>query len=342
MTLISSCLRRLLILALCFSDTTQGRAQQKPPSPQQLVKLSRQPMAKITAKVADESGRPIVEAEAFINFLVGQEDGWGTRDLTHNGPTDDHGTFSASDQCGGAVTLAAIKQGYYKTVTDYYIFKAKRGDQWEPWNPTVKMMLKPILKPIPMYARKVQRLRMPAVGQAMGFDLELGDWITPYGNGTVPDLVFTLRKKFVDVESPFEASLGITFSNEGDGIQPTIAAPHVGSELRLPRHAPETGYQSELVKRTSRAAANQMIIPANKKDFNYFFRVRTRKKDGKIVSTNYGKFDRDIKFDIINSETALLFFTYYLNPTPNDRNMEFDPKRNLFTDLPDQEKVTAP
>lgn len=85
-----------------------------------------------------------------------------------------------------------------------------------------------------------------------------------------------------------------------------------------------------------------MILPADKEDFNYFFRVRTRNIDGKIVSTNYGKIDRDIKFDIINSDTALLFFTYYLNPRSNDRNMEFDPKQNLFTDLPDQEKVTAP
>jgi hypothetical protein len=35
-------------------------------------------------------------------------------------------------------------------------------------------------------------------------------------------------------------------------------------------------------------------------------------------------------------------FTYYLNPTPNDRNVEFDPKRNLFTNLKDDERVTMP
>ena len=83
-------------------------------------------------------------------------------------------------------------------------------------------------------------------------------------------------------------------------------------------------------------------VPASKQDLNYFFRVRTVKKDNKIVSTNYGKIDRDIDFDIINSDTALLFFTYYLNPTPNDRNMEFDPKRNLLKGLKDAETVTNP
>lgn len=35
-------------------------------------------------------------------------------------------------------------------------------------------------------------------------------------------------------------------------------------------------------------------------------------------------------------------FTYYLNPTPNDRNIEFDPKRNLFTNLSSSEEVRDP
>jgi hypothetical protein len=35
-------------------------------------------------------------------------------------------------------------------------------------------------------------------------------------------------------------------------------------------------------------------------------------------------------------------FTYYLNPMPNDRNVEFDPKRNLFTNLKPEEQVAAP
>lgn len=247
-----------------------------------------------------------------------------------------------TDRPGGAASLSVTKAGHYKTYGGRYLFKEKKGSQWEPWNPTVELVLKPILKPIPMYARKVEMLRVPVVGQPVGFDLVASDWVAPHGKGSVSDLIFTLQKTFVDVEKPFEASLTITFANEDDGIQPTIAAPHVGSELRLPRFAPEAGYESKLVKSTSRAAVNQMIVPANKEDLNYFFRVRTVKKDKKIVSTNYGKIDRDIDFDIINSDTALLFFTYYLNPTPNDRNMEFDLKRNLLKGLKDAETVTNP
>ncbi|MEZ5415708.1 MAG: hypothetical protein R3F03_15480, partial [Opitutaceae bacterium] len=48
--------------------------------------------------------------------------------------------------------------------------------------------------------------------------------------------------------------------------------------------------------------------------------------DGSVVSANYSK----VMGDIYVSHTGVLRFTYYFNPTPNDRNLEFDPKRNLF------------
>jgi hypothetical protein len=35
-------------------------------------------------------------------------------------------------------------------------------------------------------------------------------------------------------------------------------------------------------------------------------------------------------------------FSYYLNPTPNDRNIKFDPKQNLLGGLQSFERVSAP
>lgn len=46
--------------------------------------------------------------------------------------------------------------------------------------------------------------------------------------------------------------------------------------------------------------------------------------------------------DPINSKTMIVLFTYYLNPTPNDRNLEFDPKRNLLQGLKATERVESP
>jgi len=39
---------------------------------------------------------------------------------------------------------------------------------------------------------------------------------------------------------------------------------------------------------------------------------------------------------------SMLSFTDDFNPKANDRNLEFDPQKNLFTDLKNEEKVREP
>jgi hypothetical protein len=59
----------------------------------------------------------------------------------------------------------------------------------------------------------------------------------------------------------------------------------------------------------------------------YFLRTRVQlDADGDIISANYAKIYDEIRFDA----RGLVSFWYYYNPTPNDRNLEFDPARNLF------------
>jgi hypothetical protein len=142
----------------------------------------------------------------------------------------------------------------------------------------------------------------------------------------------------------YDKQLSIRFSNEGDGIQFVMA---MGGGLRLPRLEPTNGYASVLIEREwQEPYTNQpgrFFVQTHSdynKDANYFFRVRTKKdSNGNIVSALYGKiygdFSRNIGHDKIN-------FTYYLNPEPNSRNMEFDPKQNLFKNLKPLERITAP
>jgi hypothetical protein len=51
---------------------------------------------------------------------------------------------------------------------------------------------------------------------------------------------------------------------------------------------------------------------------------------GDIVSANYAKLVGDIDLHAVRGVS----FTYYFNPTPNDRNLEFNPGRNLFPQQP--------
>ena len=51
-----------------------------------------------------------------------------------------------------------------------------------------------------------------------------------------------------------------------------------------------------------------------------------RTAQGDIISAHYTKIMGDIRLAAQGS----LHFTYYFNPTANDRNLEFDPTQNLF------------
>lgn len=313
-----------VVLGICCKGTIY--AQQKPqPLPQ--------PQAQITAKVVDEEGKPIAGADVGIGFLVGllPGQGPGTKELIHRGTSGSDGTFTAADQCGGSVGLGVTKSGFYRTNAPLYLFKKVETGQWQPWNPTVEMLIKPILKPIPMYAKRVETA-IPDFNVPLPYDLSVGDWVAPRGKGKITDIIFT-AKLDQRSESDYNYVLTVSFPNKGDGIQTFDAPLHVGSELKSLRYAPENGYQSEWIqtrnRQTGQIEQGNYALDGNR---NYFVRVRTvLDEEGKVKSANYVK----IYGEFMN-------FTYYLNPTPNDRNMEFDLKRNLLTGLKDSETVSNP
>jgi hypothetical protein len=308
----------------------------------------KRPTAQLTFRVLTDAGDPVENAEiraaTFHHWQPGE--GFG-KDIMEEmrGATDVDGyvTFTFASLRGDVRYAASGGDAFYRTLGLNYRFEKAEAEIWTPWNPVIEVVLKPILKPVAMYARKVGEiespLQMPETGKPIGFDLVVSDWVAPFGRGATADLVFKMERSFTDVEQPFEATLTVTFSNDGDGIQSVLAPPFVGSELKLPRFAPEHGYAPELVKRKARPAAGKPIEATTREDQNYFFRVRTVLDEKRQVkSALYGKIDGDIQF----WANGKLRFTYYLNPDPNARNMEFDVKRNLLGQLPSLQQPTLP
>lgn len=227
-------------------------------------------------------------------------------------------------------------------------FKKDKGE-WQPWNPTIELLLRRILNPIPMCAKKLHMgtSRIPAFGEALGYDLEKGDWLPPYGIGKNADIIFRLDCVYGErLDSgilAFDATMTLTFFNEDDGLleYPDPQPESEGSVFRLLRLAPEFGYVNQWSLR--QYAKNEgMSYLRGDENLNYYFRVRTKKDDdGKIISANYGKIRNAINFGVAAKNPTLQLW-YYFNPTSLDRNMEFDPKRNLFTDLGPMERVNEP
>jgi hypothetical protein len=181
-----------------------------------------------------------------------------------------------------------------------------------------------------MYAKWVDSMP-PTKNKGTGYDFGAGDWVAPDGKGTSADIYFTalLEKRS---EDDWDYKLVVSFPKPGDGIQPfTVSELEKTSALRSPYEAPGNGYEPQWVKRQSQRPGEPAKHGLDE-SLSFFFRVRTvLDEKGNVVSALYGK----IYGDFMN-------FRYYLNPTSNDRNVEFDPKRNLMKNLKRSQGVSQP
>jgi hypothetical protein len=289
--------------------------------------------SKATILVVDEEGAPIKGAIVGMGFE--KNTGWGTDATGKRGVTGVDGRFVAEGNCNGHITYGADKEGYYNSHYEYD-FKDKGPLGWKPWNPELKVILRKIQNPVPMYARKV-KIDLPVLGEEVGYDLIAYDFTPPYGRGTQADLVFKADKK-VENKKKYDSNLVISFSNKYDGIKLIKEDLQYGSELKLPRIAPFEGYFAKWSLSKSRYP-NEGVKVNFAQDDNYVFRVRSEEKDGKFERAMYGKILGPISFgNITRRDTATIAFKYYLNPDYT-RNLEFDPERNLFGPLPPLEQV---
>jgi hypothetical protein len=294
------------------------------------------PVATVTHRVVDEDGKPIKDAEVFLDF---QKSFWasahprpfgrGSEDPVE-GLTDARGVFTASGHSSSHMSNAVGKPGFYKTFPKPLEFRVNAVIMGHslPWNPTVQVTLKRIVHPVPMFAKRVE-IPFAATDIPVGFDLEAGDWVAPHGRGKVPDFLFTFTE-VVRGPDDSDSDLLLKFPNADDGIQAVMASHAVGSELVLPRMAPEDGYLSEWKQHQYRRPKSGWSPPAE--DMNYIFRVRSVSENGKVVHACYGKIHGEIIWTVSRYRPAELRFNYYLNPDTT-RKLEFDRAHNLFVHL---------
>ena len=309
-------------LALVFCGTFSAHAQR----------------VRLTARVVDfDTGGAVsnMMVEAWVDTNIKSGWGWGAgKPNITSGLTDTNGVCVLNGEGDGGTAGVSVSDtsDYYGTscsVTFTNVTIGITGKRWQPWNPTLELRLHKIGNPIPLYAKRfgafAPYVKIPELSKPIGFDLLKADWVKPYGKGEQSDFMFTINiqmgKMRKDGYQTHESSLNLGFSSEDDGIQSVYATPKPG--VRLLREAPENGYETNLIRRAyTRDEGSHLEC---REDQNYYFRVRTKKDDkGNIVSALYGKIHGEIGWQ------GAIRFSYYLNPTPKDRNLEFDGKKNLF------------
>lgn len=208
--------------------------------------------------------------------------------------------------------------------------------------------LREIKNPIPLHVKSV-RMDIPARDVWLGYDFEAGDWVKPHGKGVKSDMRVRSAPKRLDPADPNGwslmpgiAILEIDFGQDGGLIRVTKENGWLAvSEMKMPHLAPEASYEQLPALKIEQTTFDDSSELGKAK--GYFFRTRVKRKKGKIVSANYGKLMGRISYRPAQldgawwgdkRENAPAFgsieFTYYFNPAANDRNLEFDVKKNFF------------
>jgi hypothetical protein len=294
------------------------------------------PQARVVVRVLGEDGTPIPDVKTRLVFCGPTN----VNDIVRvEGRTGTNGTFSGQGFSNAMLGGSLRKEGYYFGAANIPHFLDATNDQWQPWGATYTSVLRKIGNPVAVYAKQPW-ITIPAIGKPCGYDLEVGDWVSPHGGGKVSDFIFTLQRAYTNRDQ-FEVSVDLSFSNPSDGIQETeLPKQFAQSWFIWPRQAPESGYKSAW--RIEWGWPGKMPPIEDIEKQKYFFRVRTKEKDGKIVSALYGKLSAGFELAPYETSTCQLHMSYYLNPTPLDRNMEFDLEKNLLKGLNDLETPRVP
>lgn len=299
----------------------------------------------VKMRVVDETGAPVVGAKASILFVNGMGSN-RSDDLT-----DKHGEFSARGKGTDSVMLWASKDGHYPARVEG-LSNDKDHD--------VEVVLPRVLNPIPLYAWRGDdggAFAFPVQNEWVGLDLEAADWVAPHGKGKTADILFRFKNEFKGWKDGVEKELDqlimesknlakirkeqwtmeefkvragkwdgvmeISFPNDGEGIFEEKRFLEY-SQLKLPHLAPEDGYVP-----TWRYEACNYHYPTTRENVGFFLRTRVKRgEQGKIISANYAKIRGDFLAWVAGGGHVRIH--YYFNPVPNDRNLEFDPKKNLF------------
>jgi hypothetical protein len=283
------------------------------------------PTAKITAKVVGEKENIIQGADVHISFEIAKKGGWGTDNFGKEGVSDSDGLFTAKANASSRIGITVRKEGYYFSRQIYeFPSRSLLLNRWEPWNPTIEVVLKKKRNPVAMYIGGTNWVEVPALEKPVGYDLEKGDWVAPYGGGFVSDITIEFNLSY-RAYTDYDANMTISFPNGQDGIQEYWFDNNDQSYFKWPFQAPVDGYKQS-VNIFEKDTPDDGYKTNKKEGVNYIFRIRTKlDKEGNIISANYGKFIGE--FGI--SRKGKTRFSYILN-LDGTRNLEEDPEKNLF------------
>jgi len=273
---------------------------------------------RVTIEVIDDKGVPIENAriKGYFNNPSKHDDTGTHYDVL----TNQSGLYKVLG-VGYSFTECTIeKDGYY---TSRYYLKLKQNDEFAN---KLTVVLKKIRNPVAMQVRQVEVI-FPGLEEYYPFDLDLCDWVEPHGNGKKANIYIYYYR---DAKGMFtgEWVLKMKTENPEEGFRKKDFDTY--SKFKTIYQAPEIGY-TNMLEFISETTAKEVLINTKLKKNEYLiFKVQNSTNSAVY---NYGKICQPFLYgpDDNDRKKFKLWLTYYYNPTPGDRNLEFDPKQNLIT-----------
>ncbi len=274
----------------------------------------------VRAEIHDPDGNPV---ESATVLLGSPRYGLGEKSEESSALTDKNGVAELSVLALQSYQIVVTKPGYYRTDGPD---KSVSTEQSYQKNATGMQRysgeLRPVRNPTRSIGTGLDRLRIPVAEAPVGFDLEAGDWVAPYGKGQTADLSFSM-KGYVKSNRDYDLSLTMAFSNLGDGILLFKASPETGSAFKFPYEAPLDGYLPQRTWRKSFDGKTDSSTVDLSGETHYIFRVRTELDEkGNIRRALYGIIGNDVNFFGTRESGFNVSLIYRLNPDWN-RNIEF-------------------
>lgn len=271
--------------------------------------------AKITIRIVDNNSTPIENALIGGGFYNNGNSGHSFKQLTNK-----KGEITISDSCTGDLNFGVMKDGYYNTKITYWFYKhyydCVKDGRWMPWNPTVEITIREKKNPVKLM-KHYNRLRLPLpFSEKAGFDLLAGDLVEPYGKGKSADLSFTFDMQYNVMHYCYSNRLEITCN---EGTQIAKMNKHQFSAFKYCYEPPINGWTSSIVLEKAASASKTLYETSLGKEEYWVVGIKRDEGDyfAVVRNFNYTKIGKNI-------EEFGVLMSYYINPTPNDRNLEID------------------
>ena len=289
--------------------------------------------AKIVLRCIDQYGQTVSNVTVSSGVTL---DGNPETTVQIKGETDKDGCFAVEGRSNGELGYYCIKKGFYDTWEVKQLSKFSNvyvsNGRWEPYGLTNTVVLKRKVDPVAMYAADRGRnyTLIPQAGEPLGFDLTVGDWVSPHGRGKARDFdvtyirdgegrAFTSQELILSVRDPFAG-----FKKVSCDTYSAFKSPYRANTNAV--------YEKEIRFSFKRPGGTGGYIDGQMKaDECIVLRTRTRlDEDGRLIGAHYGKIYGPLRFGVSLEAPGEMKILHYFNPNENDPNLEADTTKNLL------------